>query len=169
GRRLPVPDRLGFGDGMSDPAAPPSAPPALPATRWSFAAQAWRVMRGELRRSASWRTLWLVVVAALPLALITGHVLEDHQHQLEEHTIVLAAIIQIFYVRFGIFFACLGVFMRLLRGEVAERTLHYLFLAPVRREALLVGKFVGGAVTTVLVMTTAVLACFLLMFGHFDQ
>jgi ABC-type transport system involved in multi-copper enzyme maturation permease subunit len=131
--------------------------------------QVWAVMRMELRRSVSWRSLWLFVMAFAPVVIITGHAIEDHSHHLDDETLIINGILQIYYVRCGIFFGCLGVFMRLVRGELAEKTLHYLFLAPLRREALLVGKFLAGAVMTILVFGTGVLAAFLLMYGHFDE
>ena len=132
-----------------------------------LAGQVWAVMRMELRRGVSWRSLWLFVVAFAPLLVIAGHALEDHEHQLELETLIIAGIIQFYYLRFGLFLGCLGVFIRLLRGEVSERTLHYLFLAPLRREALLVGKFLAGALTVILFFGTGVLASLLLMYAHF--
>jgi ABC-type transport system involved in multi-copper enzyme maturation permease subunit len=119
------------------------------------AAQAWAVARMELRRGISWRSLWIIVMAFAPVVIIAAHAIQDHTHPLQEETLILNGIVQIYYVRFGIFFGCLGLFLRLVRGEVAERTLHYLFLAPLRREALLVGKFVAGVLTTVLVFGRA--------------
>ena len=133
------------------------------------AGQAWAVARMELRRGISWRSLWIIVMAFAPVVIIAAHAIEDHTHQLQEETLILNGIVQIYYVRFGIFFGCLGLFLRLVRGEVAERTLHYLFLAPLRREALLVGKFVAGVLTTVLVFGTGVTASVLLMYGHFGE
>ena len=131
--------------------------------------QAWAVMRMELRRSVSWRSFWVIAMAFAPTVIIAAHAIEDHSHRLEDHTLIINGILQIYYVRCGIFFGCLGIFLRLVRGEVAERTLHYLFLAPVRREALVVGKFLAGALTTTLVFGTGVLASFLLMYGHFGE
>jgi ABC-type transport system involved in multi-copper enzyme maturation permease subunit len=131
--------------------------------------QAWAVMRMELRRSVSWRSFWVIAMAFAPAVIIAAHAIEDHIHHLEEETLILNGILQIYYVRCGIFFGCLGIFLRLVRGEVAERTLHYLFLAPLRREALVVGKFLAGVLTTVLVFGTGVLASFLLFYGHFHE
>jgi ABC-type transport system involved in multi-copper enzyme maturation permease subunit len=133
------------------------------------ARQAWAVARMELRRGVSWRSLWVILMAFAPVVIIAAHALEDHTHRLEEETLILNGIVQIYYVRFGIFFGCLGIFLRLVRGEVAERTLHYLFLAPLRREALLVGKFLAGVLTTVLVFGTSVTASVLLVYGHFGE
>ena len=129
----------------------------------------WAVMRMELRRGVSWRSLWLFAMAFAPVVIITAHAIGDHSHSLQNETLIINGILQFYYVRCGIFFGCLGLFLHLVRGEIAERTLHYLFLAPVRREALLVGKFVAGVVTTVLVFGTGVLASFLVMYGHFPE
>jgi ABC-type transport system involved in multi-copper enzyme maturation permease subunit len=127
-----------------------------------------QVVRAELARTFSfWRSLWLLALAFAPVAIITGHALHDERCRLEEETLILAGIIQAYYVRFGIFFGCLWIFMRMIRGEVADRTLHYLFLAPVRREVLVVGKLLAGTVATVLVFGAGVLASVVLMYAHF--
>lgn len=64
----------------------------------------------------------------------------------EEDRAVFAGIFQYFYLRLAIFFGCLGMFMYLFRGEMANRTLHYWLLAPARREVLLAGKFAAGLI-----------------------
>src|SRR5581483_8078414 len=66
----------------------------------------------------------------------------------------------------GIFFGALGIFARLIRGEMIERSLHYALLSPVRREVLLLGKFVAGAVRALLLFETGVIASFLLMYAQ---
>jgi hypothetical protein len=62
----------------------------------------------------------------------------------EEDRAVFAGIFQYFYLRLAIFFGCLGIFMYLFRGEMSNRTLHFWFLAPARREVLLAGKYAAG-------------------------
>jgi hypothetical protein len=44
-----------------------------------------------------------------------------------------ASIVQLYYIRLGVFFGCLGIFSRLIRGEMIERSLHFYLLSPVRR------------------------------------
>jgi hypothetical protein len=135
--------------------------------RWG---QVREVLRMELSRSVSaWRSLWLFAMALAPVVIIFAHAVHDGQHRLEDETLVITAIVQIFYVRCAIFFGCLGVFLRLFRGEIAERTLHYAFLAPVRRESLAVGKFLAGAATTILVFGSGVFASFVLMYAHLPE
>ena len=62
----------------------------------------------------------------------------------EEDRAVFAGIFQYFYLRLAIFFGCLGIFMYLFRGEMSNRTLHFWFLAPSRRDVLLAGKYAAG-------------------------
>jgi ABC-type transport system involved in multi-copper enzyme maturation permease subunit len=133
------------------------------------------VARLELGRGfGGWRSLWLLFLAFAPTAIISVHALrlalgaDDGRCRLEEETLILAAIVQVFYLRFGIFFGCLGIFVRAIRGEIAERSLHYHFLAPMRREVLVLGKFLASALTATLVFGMGVLASFALMYGHFD-
>jgi hypothetical protein len=64
----------------------------------------------------------------------------------EEDRAIFAGIFQYFYLRLAIFFGCLGIFMYLFRGEMTNRTLHFWFLAPARREVLLAGKYAAGLV-----------------------
>jgi ABC-type transport system involved in multi-copper enzyme maturation permease subunit len=133
-------------------------------------AQVRAVVRGELRRGLSpWRNLWLFALALAPVVLIAMHGAHDRDHRLEEETLVLSGVMQVFYVRCGIFFGCLGVFVRLFRGEIAERTLHYAFLAPIRREALVVGKFVAGSIVAIALFGTGMAGSFAALYGHFPE
>jgi len=66
----------------------------------------------------------------------------------EEDRVIFAGIFQYFYLRLAIFFGCLGIFMYLFRGEMSNRTLHFWFLAPARREVLLAGKFAAGLIAS---------------------
>jgi ABC-type transport system involved in multi-copper enzyme maturation permease subunit len=65
-----------------------------------------------------------------------------------EDSVVFAGVFQFFYLRLAIFFGCLGIFMNLFRGEILDKSLHFYFLAPVRREVLMVGKFLAGLLAT---------------------
>ena len=69
----------------------------------------------------------------------------------EEDRMIFAGIFQFFYLRLAIFFGCLGIFMYLFRGEMTNRTLHYWFLAPARREVLLAGKYAAGLIASAVI------------------
>jgi hypothetical protein len=79
----------------------------------------------------------------------------------EEDRAVFAGIFQYFYLRLAIFFGCLGIFMYLFRGEMSNRTLHFWFLAPTRREVLLAGKYAAGLIASAVIFGGGAL----LMFG----
>ena len=68
--------------------------------------------------------------------------------ELQRGSTVFARIFQFFYLRLAVFFGCLGMFMYLFSGEISNRTLHYWFLAPARREVLLAGKYAAGLIAS---------------------
>jgi hypothetical protein len=85
----------------------------------------------------------------------------------EEDRAIFAGIFQYFYLRLAIFFGCLGIFMYLFRGEMSNRTLHFWFLAPARREVLLVGKYAAGLIaSSVIFGGGALLALAALLWPH---
>ncbi len=130
------------------------------------------LVRNEVRRNLfTRRRIGIYLLALLPVLMILAHVIFDRRNvnpaQIEEDTQVLAGIVQLYYFRLGIFFACMAIFTWLFRGEMVERTLHYQFLVPVRREVLVVGKFLAGALIAIALFETAVLACFYFMYSRF--
>lgn len=95
------------------------------------------------------RALPVVLAALLPAALLglraIGMAVTDaNPDPAPELALHYASIFQLFFVRLVIFFGCFGIFTYLVRGEVAERSLHFYLLAPLRREVFLAGKFVAG-------------------------
>lgn len=118
------------------------------------------VIRLEMRKTFfSKRGFWIYFVALAPVVLFTSHSLyEMKTHRpgdFGSDTTVFATAFQLFYLRLGIFFGCVGVFMNLFRGEILDRSLHYYFLAPIRREVLLIGKFLTGIIATSVIFTTS--------------
>ncbi len=76
-------------------------------------------------------------------------------YDLSTDAIVFAGVFQFFYIRLAIFFGCLGIFMNLFRGEVLDKSLHFYFLAPIRRDVLMVGKFLAGLLATCVIFVTS--------------
>ncbi len=119
-----------------------------------FASQISVLVRNEVRRNLfTRRRIWVYLLALIPVIIFIIHNILDKsssdQSQLESDTLVLAGTLQLYYFRLGIFFACMGIFTWLFRGEMVERTLHYQFLVPVRKEVLVVGKFLAGAIISI--------------------
>ena len=76
---------------------------------------------------------------------------------LGQDSYVFAGVFQFFFVRLAIFFGCLGIFMNLFRGEMLDKSLHFYLLTPVRREVLMLGKYLAGllAATVIFSVSTA--------------
>src|SRR5258708_37934556 len=116
------------------------------------------------------RSAWIYFVAFAPVLLIGGHAIHSPggiHCSLEEDTRILAEIFQVYYLRLGLFFGCMGLFTWLFRGEIVEKRLHYYFLSPIRREVLVAGKFLAGPPTLAGFLGVSVLPSFLLMYGPF--
>lgn len=136
-----------------------------PWSLWSI--QFRRFARIEIRRNLfTKRAWWVYFLAFIPVVIIFLHLLIDTRRgfNLTDDTQVLGGVVQLYYVRLGIFFGCLGIFSRLIRGEMIERSLHYYLLSPVRREVILLAKFFAGAVSSVVVFGAAMIADFVLMY-----
>jgi len=85
----------------------------------------------------------------------------------EEDRQIFAGVFQYFYLRLAIFFGCLGIFMNLFRGEMLDKTLHFWFLAPARREVLLAGKYGAGLIASTVIFAGGALLCFgILLWTH---
>ena len=88
---------------------------------------------------------------------------------LGQDSYVFAGVFQFFFVRLAIFFGCLGIFMNLFRGEMLDKSLHFYLLTPVRREVLLVGKYLAGLLAaTVIFSVSTALQLFAMLF-RFDS
>jgi len=131
------------------------------------------IFRLEIQKNFfSRRSLLIYLIAFLPLfplavlALITppGREWKDFN----QYSIVYAWIYNAFILRTLVFFGSAWIFMNLFRGELVDRSLHYYFLSAVRREVLVVGKYISGLATSIIVFTgITVIAMLLLYFPHF--
>jgi ABC-type transport system involved in multi-copper enzyme maturation permease subunit len=87
---------------------------------------------------------------------------------LGQDSIMFAGVFQFFFLRLAIFFGCLGIFMNLFRGEILDRSLHFYFLAPIRREVLMAGKFLAGLLATCTIFVTSELLQTVAFLWHFS-
>lgn len=110
----------------------------------------------EVRRSLlSTRALAVVLLVAMPLALMALRALfmpDSMRVSATRATSEFAEVFHFFLLRFIVFFANALIFVRLFRGEILEQSLHYTMLAPMRRDVLVAGKYLGGLVTSLLVL-----------------
>lgn len=109
----------------------------------------------------------VLILCALPVAIlaIRAAVLPYHRHVpgLIENANIYANVFG-FLVRGVIFFGCVAIFTHLFRGEVLQRSLHFYFLAPLRRPVLMVGKYFAGLAASVALFGATALVCFWLTY-----
>ena len=118
------------------------------------------ILRLEVRKNfIGKRAILLYLLAAFPILLMAAVSVELGTHanspnNISEANIMFAGILyEPVILRTIIFFGCAWTFMNLFRGEVVDRSLHYYFLAPVRREVLVFGKYFSGIVATLVLFT----------------
>lgn len=134
------------------------------------------VFRLEWKKTfLSRRGWWIYCLAAGPMLLTLVHWLFEAQaargnrHSLGDDSVAFAAMFQFFYLRGAIFFGCVGVFCNLFRAEMLEKTLHYYYLTPVRRELLVAGKYLAGLAVSIVLFVGSVAASFLMIGRHAGQ
>ncbi|HXO22011.1 MAG TPA: hypothetical protein VOA87_19010 [Thermoanaerobaculia bacterium] len=156
----------------------PAASPALPANAGSGSRHSWglwrrqvaAILRLEIRKSfLGKRAFGLYFLALMPViilglkAVVPGGV--HDAADLSEAKMTFAITYQAFLLRLVIFFGCVEIFGNLIRREMLDRSLHYYFLAPVRREVLAAAKYLTGLIVSYSLFGASTLATFALAYG----
>jgi ABC-type transport system involved in multi-copper enzyme maturation permease subunit len=111
----------------------------------------------------------LALLPVVPLALLAPFTPPGREWQdFTQYNMIFAIYYGGLILRTVVFFGCAWIFMNLFRGDIIDRSLHFYFLSPVRREVLVVGKYVSGLATSIVLFTaTTVVSMLLLYFPHF--
>jgi ABC-type transport system involved in multi-copper enzyme maturation permease subunit len=106
-----------------------------------------------------------------PLALLAPFTPPDREFQdFTNYSMIWAVYYGGLVLRTVVFFGCAWIFMNLFRGDIIDRSLHFYFLSPVRREVLVVGKYLAGLVTSIVLFTSMTVICMLLLYiPHFPS
>ena len=145
----------------------------MPLNRGLWLRQIGAIFRLEIEKNFLGRRSALIYLIALlplfPLALLAPVTPPGNEwRDFNQYSLIYAYIYNALILRTLVFFGSAWIFMNLFRGELVDRSLHYYFLSAVRREVLVVGKYISGLVTSiVLFTTTTVVAMLLLYFPHF--
>ena len=131
------------------------------------------ILRLELQKNfLSRRSILIYLIALLPLFPLMVLALfqppGNEWQDFNNYGKIYAVLYHGFILRTVVFFGCAWIFMNLFRGELVDRSLHYYFLSAVRREVLVVGKYLSGLLTSIVMFTgTTVIALLLLYVPHF--
>jgi ABC-type transport system involved in multi-copper enzyme maturation permease subunit len=144
---------------VSNNLSPASGLALQPASsRWAlWLHQIKAILRLELGKNLfSRRALMVHVLAIAPVLLIAALITldtgarRDIARNFGQASQIFSAIYEGLILRSAVFFGCAWTFMNLFRGEIVDKSLHYYFLSPVRREVLVIGKYLSGLVSTIL-------------------
>ena len=96
----------------------------------------------------------LALIPIVPLALLAPFTPPGREWQdFTQYNMIFAIYYGGLILRTVVFFGCAWIFMNLFRGDIVDRSLHFYFLSPVRREVLVVGKYFSGLVTSIILFT----------------
>jgi len=150
--------------------------PALPEPGLSLW---WRqfiaVLVPAIQRSLfSKRVLVALVLILLPLGLLTMIGIEsmnsgnDHfVSNINQARMTFAIVYSTFMLAAILYIGNALMFTSLVRGEILERSIHYPMLAPVKREILILGRFIGGLISASILFGLATIACYLIIYLPF--
>ncbi|MCB0216291.1 MAG: hypothetical protein H6648_09015 [Caldilineae bacterium] len=137
------------------------------------------IVRIELRqRLTGLRILPALLLALAPVGLlmlagilIRINLAPGDTPSVAEAVKVFAEVYHTLVLRFCVFFGCAAIFLMLFRGDVMSRSLHYWFMSPVRREVLVLAKFLAGLATAGLLFTGTTVLGWLAIYipAGFDQ
>jgi len=143
-----------------------TAGPPTEARVWR--SQIWTIAKSEVRRTLfSRRSFAVYLLVAMPLALMLLRAIfmpDTLRVNAPDATTEFAEVFHFFLLRFVVFFANAMIFVRLFRGEILEKSLHYTLLAPIRRDVLVLGKYLGGVLSAVLLLVPATTLTYLLVY-----
>src|SRR6267142_7118907 len=111
----------------------------------------------------------LALIPIVPLALLAPFTPPGREWlDFNQYSMIFAIYYGGLILRTIVFFGCAWIFMNLFRGDIIDRSLHFYFLSPVRREVLVVGKYVSGLATSIILFTaTTIVSMLLLYLPHF--
>src|SRR5262249_21168285 len=139
--------------------------------KWAlWSGQIAAILRLEVRKNfIGKRAILIYLLAAAPILLMAALSAElgwqqSRNNNIGEINIIFANLYEGLILRTIVFFGCAWIFMNLFRGEVVDRSLHYYFLSPVRREVLVCGKYLSGLVASLVLFGISTAGSLLFLF-----
>jgi ABC-type transport system involved in multi-copper enzyme maturation permease subunit len=135
----------------------------------THARRIWAAAHLEWRRRFSVRRWFAATLyASLPILLAVAALAlrpEVLGQSIGARRVFFAAVFEVLIIRITLFFGCMQIFLGLFQNEQAEQTLHYAFLAPIRRDALALGKYLFGVIAAHALFCASALTAFCLLFA----
>lgn len=138
----------------------------MPLALWWRQFQA--IFRSEIKKIfLSRKSIMLYIFALNPsLLFIMLNIFNDKKKLIDVQFLnrVFSEVYEGLILRVVIFFGCSWIFINLFRAEINEKSLHYYFLTPVRREVLVIAKYFSGFFTASVLFSITTLFCLFLIY-----
>ncbi len=113
------------------------------------------------------RLIGLSLLALMPVSIAFLYMTFNDHDSVTITTGAFAGFYQYLVQRHVVFFGCVWLFMSTYRGEMVDRTLHLVFLTPIRREVQGMGKFVGSLLVAIALFGGTTLFSFIMFYLPF--
>lgn len=132
------------------------------------------IFRMELEKNfLGRRSILIYLIALLPLFPVLIFAIVSPRgsewQNINNYNLIYANMYNGLILRTVVFFGSAWIFMNLFRGEIVDRSLHYYFLSAVKREVLVVGKYISGLVTSIILFTFTTVTAMLLLYFPYSQ
>jgi len=141
------------------------------AARARTARQILAVQTLEIRkRFLGKRAIPVYLLALIPLFMFTARFVAaqvfhwDVEASVAQDRVLYAGLFRTLILRFVVYFGCVFVFVPLFRGDILDRSLHYYFLVPMKRQTLTVAKYLSGLSAALFLFNAVTLATWTLMY-----
>ena len=129
------------------------------------ARQIFAVQALELRkRFLGKRSIPVYLLAMIPLIIFMARFVAlrvFHLHEgdsIAQSQVMYAVLFRTLILRFVVFFGSVFVFVPLFRGDILDRSLHYYFLVPIKRQTLTLAKYLSGLLAALVLFNGVTIA-----------
>jgi hypothetical protein len=135
-------------------------------TRQVLAVQALELRKRFLGK----RAIPVYLLALIPMVLFAGHLVAVRLFHLNQadsiahDRVIYAVLFRTLILRFVVYFGCVAVFVPLFRGDILDRSLHYYFLVPMKRQTLTVAKYLSGLLASLVLFNGVTIATWTLLY-----
>jgi hypothetical protein len=116
------------------------------------------------------RAIPVYLLVMIPLFMFAARfvalrVFNVHQNtSIANDQVIYAALFRTLILRFVVYFGCVAIFVPLFRGDILDRSLHYYFLVPVKRQTMTAAKYVSGLLAALVLFNAVTLATWNLLY-----
>jgi hypothetical protein len=115
------------------------------------------------------RAIPVYFLAMIPIVLFVGFAVLSFLHlgqndSIAHDRVVYAALFRTLILRFDVYFGCVAIFVPLFRGDILDRSLHYYFLVPMKRQTLTLAKYLSGLLAALVLFNGVTLVTWMLLY-----